>query len=52
MDNVSICENMMCSVYVYGASAKACPGCGNEGRKMTEEQATAFTRTYREVQNS
>jgi hypothetical protein len=50
MDNLWICEDFSCSVYVYGASAKVCPGCGTEGRKMTQDQANAFTRTYREVQ--
>lgn len=52
MDHLWICGSIMCSVYVYGASAKVCPGCGEEGKKMTEEQAIAFTRTYREVQGS
>lgn len=52
MDNLFICEDPMCGVYVYGASAVVCPGCQGEGRKMSEAQAIAFTRTYREVQRA
>lgn len=48
--DLSICENVMCSVYVYGASSPACPRCSLEGRKMNKEQAAKFAIIYREVQ--
>lgn len=52
MDDLAICSNLMCGVYVFGHSAERCPGCQNEGTKLNERQAIAFTRVYREVQNS
>lgn len=52
MDNLWICEDFNCSVYVYGASSKVCPGCGEAGRNMSPDQAVAFTRIYREVQRA
>lgn len=52
MDDLYICENFMCSVYVYGASSPSCPGCDSEGKKMPSTHAEEFTFIYRDVQQA
>jgi hypothetical protein len=48
-----ICTNFAhCSVYVYGASSKVCPGCGEEGKRMPQDLDTQFLEVFHEVQSS
>lgn len=47
-----MCDNVNCSVYIYGSSSKACPDCGFEGKRLSPEQKKQFLVLYREVQES